>query len=64
MNIVHFSGNEKIDFAEFLTMMARRLSDDAADSEILEAFKVCGLGRDCTRGHRKHVTKIHHPADN
>ena len=39
-NRLHFPlGNGTIDFAEFLTMMARKMKDIDGDEEIREAFR-------------------------
>ena len=35
----HHTGNGKIDFPEFLMMMARRMKDTDPDEEIRETFK-------------------------
>jgi len=40
INEVDADGNGTIDFAEFLTMMARKMKDTDSEEEILEAFKV------------------------
>eukprot|EP00005_Dracoamoeba_jomungandri_P001875 CAMPEP_0174257642 /NCGR_PEP_ID=MMETSP0439-20130205/6752_1 /TAXON_ID=0 /ORGANISM="Stereomyxa ramosa, Strain Chinc5" /LENGTH=148 /DNA_ID=CAMNT_0015340815 /DNA_START=80 /DNA_END=526 /DNA_ORIENTATION=- len=37
---VDVDGDGKIDFAEFLTMMARKMQDSEGENEIREAFKV------------------------
>lgn len=48
INEVDADGNGKIDFAEFVTLMARKMNNTDKDSEIFEAFKVfvrsCGVG--------------------
>lgn len=40
INEVDADGNGKIDFAEFVTLMARKMNNTDKDSEIFEAFKV------------------------
>ncbi|KAL7412519.1 hypothetical protein BDY24DRAFT_341722, partial [Mrakia frigida] len=40
VNEVDADGNGKIDFAEFLTMMSRKMRDVDSEEEIKEAFKV------------------------
>jgi hypothetical protein len=40
INEVDADGNGTIDFAEFLTMMARKMKDTDSEEEIKEAFKV------------------------
>jgi len=40
INEVDADGNNQIDFAEFLTMMARKMKDTDSEEEIREAFKV------------------------
>ncbi|KAG0263677.1 hypothetical protein DFQ27_001634 [Actinomortierella ambigua] len=40
VNDVDADGNGKIDFPEFLTMMARKMKDTDSEEEIREAFKV------------------------
>src|SRR6266536_112773 len=40
INEIDADGNGKIDFPEFLTMMARKMKDADSEEEIREAFKV------------------------
>ena len=40
INEVDADGNGTIDFAEFLTMMARKMKDTDSEEEIREAFRV------------------------
>ncbi|RXK40414.1 calmodulin [Tremella mesenterica] len=40
INEVDADGNNSIDFAEFLTLMARKMKDTDSEEEIKEAFKV------------------------
>lgn len=40
INEIDSNGNGEIDFAEFLTMMARKAQDADSEDEIREAFKV------------------------
>jgi calmodulin len=37
---VDADGNNSIDFAEFMTLMARKMHDTDSEEEIREAFKV------------------------
>merc|ERR1719473_352676 len=40
VNEVDADGNGKIEFPEFLTMMARKMKDTDTEEELIEAFKV------------------------
>jgi len=40
---VDADGNNSIDFAEFMTLMARKMHDTDSEEEIREAFKVCNV---------------------
>jgi calmodulin len=40
INEVDQNGNGQIDFAEFLTMMSRKMQENDTEEEIVEAFKV------------------------
>ncbi|KAK4688392.1 calmodulin, partial [Tremellales sp. Uapishka_1] len=46
INEVDADGNNSIDFAEFMTLMARKMHDTDSEEEIREAFKVFDKNND------------------